>query len=438
MTQRAVVFDITRLATRVSRPVPNGIDRVDIGYARHFLSHERGGLGALLGPNGPRAVDNAAAADVVAMIQRHWQETGHPDDDEIYRRVRALLENDARSGPCACPLIAVAAPAADARRSIAALLRGTRVLGRSGLFPGRPMAATAPEGAVYLNTCQFPLWIDWYFRWLDRRPDMKAVFFIHDLLPIELPELFPAAEFERHSRRMEVLARRAAGVIVASEQTREALVDRLRASGRVPPPIACLPLPVDETFLAPATAPAWGRSRPYFVAVGTIEPRKNHLLLLNIWREIAERLGAATPRLLLVGLRGWENENVIDMLERCDRIRTSVTELRGISTPALRQLMAGARAVLLPTLAEGYGLPAAEAASAGVPLIASHIGPFTAYPSDQAILLDPLDGPGWQRAILAQLHGSMTTNSTSPSSTESALPTWAWHLKHADDFIQSL
>ena len=81
MTHRAVVFDITRLATRVSRPVPNGIDRVDIGYARHFLSHERGGLGALLGPNGPRAVDNAATADVVAMIQRHWQETGPPDDD---------------------------------------------------------------------------------------------------------------------------------------------------------------------------------------------------------------------------------------------------------------------------------------------------------------------------------------------------------------------
>ncbi|WP_163778702.1 glycosyltransferase family 4 protein, partial [Proteus mirabilis] len=72
--------------------------------------------------------------------------------------------------------------------------------------------------------------------------------------------------------------------------------------------------------------------RPTFVACGTIEPRKNHLLLLHLWRALAERLGAATPRLVLVGRRGWEAENIVDMLERCPAIREHVVEVSGLST----------------------------------------------------------------------------------------------------------
>jgi hypothetical protein len=66
--------------------------------------------------------------------------------------------------------------------------------------------------------------------------------------------------------------------------------------------------------------------RPYFVALGTIEPRKNHLLLLNLWRQFAPASGPAAPRLVVVGRRGWENENVLDMLERCSAIDGLVRE----------------------------------------------------------------------------------------------------------------
>ena len=53
---------------------------------------------------------------------------------------------------------------------------------------------------------------------------------------------------------------------------------------------------------------------------------KNHLLILNLWRELRAELGANAPRLVLIGARGWENENIVDMLERSPPLRDFVSE----------------------------------------------------------------------------------------------------------------
>lgn len=64
----------------------------------------------------------------------------------------------------------------------------------------------------------------------------------------------------------------------------------------------------------------------YFVVLGTIEPRKNHLLLLQVWRQLIEELGLAAPRLVIIGQRGWECEQVVDLLDRCEVLRGVVLE----------------------------------------------------------------------------------------------------------------
>jgi glycosyltransferase involved in cell wall biosynthesis len=108
---------------------------------------------------------------------------------------------------------------------------------------------------------------------------------------------------------------------------------------------------------------------------GTLEPRKNHLTILNVWRELLARLGQAAPRLILVGERGWENENILDLLERCRPLRGHVLEVAGLTTPAFKRLLKGARALLMPSFAEGYGLPVAEALAVGTPVLASDMLP---------------------------------------------------------------
>ncbi len=89
--------------------------------------------------------------------------------------------------------------------------------------------------------------------------------------------------------------------------------DTLGIARRAPVTVA----PIGTTLAAPASAPPdLDLSRPYFVALGTIEPRKNHALLLDAWDLLAQRLPAsAVPRLFIFGRRGWCNEAVFARLD---------------------------------------------------------------------------------------------------------------------------
>ena len=137
----------------------------------------------------------------------------------------------------------------------------------------------------------------------------------------------------------------------------------------------------------------------YFIVLGTIEPRKNHLLLLNLWTRLATTM-ATPPRLLVIGARGWENEQAVDMLERSRRLRGLVEEHNRLSDTAIGSLLSQARALLLPSFAEGFGLPLAEAFASGVPVICSDIPVFREVGGEVPDYLDPLDLFAWRDAIV--------------------------------------
>jgi glycosyltransferase involved in cell wall biosynthesis len=259
--------------------------------------------------------------------------------------------------------------------------------------------AAIGANAVYLNVSQYPLSSPSYFRWLQERPDVKPVFMIHDLLPIQYPEFFHPASVKRHARRLSVFAKIAAGAIVSTPAVADALLAYLNRLGRKTLPLLIQALPASPTFHRPREHDEGLAARPYFIICGTIEPRKNHLLLLNLWRELARLSGFATPKLIVAGARGWENENIVDMLERCPAIRDHVIEASGLSTPSLKRLIDNARAVLMPSFAEGYGLPVAEALAAGTPVLASDLPSLRAIGGSAVTWLDPVDGLGWLAAI---------------------------------------
>jgi glycosyltransferase involved in cell wall biosynthesis len=133
--------------------------------------------------------------------------------------------------------------------------------------------------------------------------------------------------------------------------------------------------------------------------LSTIEPRKNHWMILQVWRRLIERHGAAAPRLVVVGQRGWECENVLDLLERCESLRGFVLEKPVCSDSELVTYLRHAQALLFPSFVEGYGLPLVEALSLGVPAIASDLPVFREIATDIPEYLDPLDAIGWLRCI---------------------------------------
>jgi glycosyltransferase involved in cell wall biosynthesis len=203
------------------------------------------------------------------------------------------------------------------------------------------------------------------------------------------------------------VARFAAGVIVSTGAVKQALLDYLGRTGRGDLPILVAPPPVSPLFRADGPTDDVLRATPYFLQCGTLEPRKNHLMTLHVWRELVARHGRTAPKLVIVGARGWENENVVDLLERCSALRAHVLEVSGLSTPSLVRLMRSARALLMPSFAEGYGLPVVEALALSAPVIASDIPVFREVAGNAFTALSPIDGDGWLRAVEAIMKGSV-------------------------------
>lgn len=341
-----MLIDVTRLLDRMMQGrLPTGVDRVGLEYVRHFSGR------------------------AVAMVRfaGQWIELPRRDTDRIFD---ALLSPRGNLKQLARKAVGKALPLSFARRYAAP--RFLFNTGHSGLDQAG------------------------YFRRL-RGTGLKPLFFVHDLIPLTHPEYCRPGERERHQARMDTVLKLGAGVIVNSQATLDALKGHARKVEHPMPPAvvaqlapARLPSPAD---IAPLDV-------PYFVVLGTIEPRKNHWLLLKLWRQLIERLGNAAPRLVVIGQRGWECENVVDLLERCEALKGFVFERPGCSDAELSTYLHHARALLFPSFTEGYGLPLVEALTLGVPVIASDLPAFREIAGDIPDYLDPLDGARWSERVL--------------------------------------
>jgi glycosyltransferase involved in cell wall biosynthesis len=350
-----VVFDLSRLISRARHGTPTGIDRVDLAYARALLAEgkRRVGFSADVRGLGQQRLSRAAVARFVETTAARWACAG------------GTLPAGLRANPAL------------------GLLRG--------LGPAEAMPANAIELVVAHQRLDKPTRL----RRQLQRSGTRLVAFIHDAIPCEFPEYARAESAERHHVRLVTAARLARGLIVNSEATAAALAPWL--TGMEGQQLLVAPLGIEAR---PPLPPQEAAARPYFVCLGTIEPRKNHLLLLNVWRRLTETLPAAeVPRLVIIGRRGWENENIVDMLDRCPALKGVVEELSGVDDQRLSALVAGARAVLMPSFAEGFGLPVGEALAQGTPVLASDLPALRETGGAVPEYLDPIDGPGWAAAI---------------------------------------
>jgi glycosyltransferase involved in cell wall biosynthesis len=341
----SVLIDITRLIGRTARGLlPTGIDRVCLAYLRHF------------GPRAQAVVQQWGWRRIFPMreSQRLFELLLEPREDFKFEARLAITR------ACLPPW-----PSQDGARRV--LLH----LGHSGL--DEPQMAS----------------------WVQAR-SLRVVFMVHDLIPLSNPEYCRPGEGARHGERMRTMLRAGSGLIANSRSTLDELAAFARREGLQVPPAVVAPLAAAPLGPAGDGAPL---PHPYFVVLGTIEPRKNHWLLLHVWRDLVARLGDKAPHLVVIGQRGWECENVVDMLERCEALRLHVHELGSAGDEALARHLRHARALLFPSFAEGFGMPLVEALSAGTPVLASPLPAFREIAGDVPDYIDPLDGPSWAAAI---------------------------------------
>ncbi|MHB8843717.1 MAG: glycosyltransferase family 4 protein [Nitrospirota bacterium] len=379
-----MVIDVTRLLGRFLKGrLPTGVDRVSMAYMRHFGDRSR------------------------AMV---------------------------RFGRC------LVFPRPASRRLFDAVLNASpdfhlvvaQIIG-GNLFSA--LRETDLTGALLFNTGHSGLERRAYPRQL-RRLGVKPVFFVHDLIPITHPEYCRPGERDKHCVRMDNALQTASGVIVNSHATLDELGRYAARTGQAMPPCVVAPLAPPDLPAPSAVRPL---AEPYFVMLGTIEPRKNHALLLQAWRAMITRMGEQSPRLVVIGQRGWECENVVDLLERCEPLRGIVTELPACSDADLATYLHHAQALLFPSFAEGYGMPLVEALSLGVPVIASDLPAFREIAGDVPDYLDPLDGAGWMERIEAFADPASTVRAEQLKrlSVFSA-PTWTSHFRSVEEFLGQL
>ncbi len=372
-------LDLSRLLSRARHGAPTGVDRVEMAYARE--------LGARLGPalgysaRHPSGRMGTLAADDVtrflADTRSIWEVGTRQSRAQVWRRLARIVPKTP-----------------DVRHDSALILASPSNLHRP---------ARIARMRETLNA--------------------RLVALVHDLIPLTHPEYARPGGARLHAIRMETLRTEAAAVVTNSEATAAALSGHWETQSH--PPIHASALGIDP----PARAAPHKTDRPYFLCLGTIEPRKNHLLLLNIWRHMAETLRAADiPLLIIAGRRGWENEMVLDMLDRAPAMKAHVHEAGRLGERDLAAHLRGARALLMPSFAEGFGLPVAEALAVGTPVIASNLPAHREAGGNAPDFLSPLDGEGWLAAIIDHSREGSLQRAQLTRHQGWQVPTWDRHI----------
>lgn len=387
----AIIYDTVRLFIGPVFRTPRGIDRVDFAYAIELFTHWPGEIHTLLPtPWGMRLFSRQQTLKGLAYLEGLWGERHQPGQDPAYAEILRRLDGIDQGPP----------PTGRRRRCAGFLRAAARVLAmpfKAGFSFGLPARARAPRNAIYLNISYLPYHAAFVRGLFRARPDIRPVYLVHDVIPLEFPDLVAPAGTRLARSMLAIVRDHAKALIYTTNAARQSIERELKPSQ--PVATITLPLPLPRVFdTAEPNIPAL-RNKPYFIICGAIDPRKNHQLLLEVWRELVRRHGTSAPRLVVAGSVAWHGSEIMRSLQQCGPLRSHIIVASGLSTPALRRLMAHAIALLLPSRAEGYGLPVIEALSLGTPVLLSDIPAFREIAAGHAGFLDPDDREGWIAAI---------------------------------------
>ena len=396
----ARLLDLTRLVSRVGHGPMTGIDRVEAAYLSRLLT-EPPPLFALV----------RTSLGFILL------------DKQGVQALQARLLGDADWGAIdlTARFFSKANPKRRAAESALRRLAIARVR-KSGL--ARMLAQHLPDGVIYLNVGHTNL-NPTIFDALHNIHHARAHVLIHDMIPLDFPQYQRPGTVERFEARMRAVAAKADLVIYNSAKSQRDAERFFEDWGRVPDGLVAH-LGIEEPIPdANALPPGLDLTSPYFVTTGTIEPRKNHALLLDIWEKLAQEKDTP-PKLYIIGRRGWNKEAVF---ARLDAKPEGIIELNGLNDGAMAALVKDARAALFPSLAEGFGLPPCEAALLGTKVVVNDLSATREILANIPIYADATDMYRWVK-IISEIAGNTEAEQKAEGRRDvsGALPTWQKHF----------
>lgn len=237
----------------------------------------------------------------------------------------------------------------------------------------------------------------------------RCIFTIYDLVPSLFPEFLPR-DPGRYIRYFSEALWTADRILTISQSSRSDIL-RFAKDHHLPAlaidivsPGSDLDPGVDskvQTLASRRVLEVMQKAGRYALTVGTLEARKNHKLLVDIWLDLLQEVGGnRLPHLVLVGGRGWGFDDLFRTLESWPELATHVHILDGLSDLELRMLYENCDIFLYPSFYEGWGIPLTEAAAFGKTIISSSSSSMPeAAPPGLSQFIDPLDYPAWHEAI---------------------------------------
>ncbi len=207
---------------------------------------------------------------------------------------------------------------------------------------------------------------------------------VHDLYFVKAPHAYTRWGVAFHLRGLERTARSAQVVITPTEAVRDELLERFPAfEGRV----RAIHHGVPSFCMASDDSPRKPPKFPYFLWVGTIEPRKNLHRLLRAFSLVGRRSPA--PGLVLAGKVGWKIRPGSLLAGLPERVRERVEFVGDPDDATLRNLYRNAVALVYPSLDEGFGFPTLEAMASGTPVVTSDIPVMREVVGEAGLLVEP-------------------------------------------------
>ena len=379
-----VLIDITRLIHRfMNKRLATGVDRVSLAYIRHYRYNAR-------------------------AVYRHKS-----SDKFVFRKAESAVLFD---------WVLALGMSGDPRLTI-----------YKGLVTG--FLAQNVTGRFLFNTGHSGLESEDYLFML-KSQRVRPIFMVHDLIPLTHPQFCRSGEEAKHLQRLHNCVRAASGVVCNSQATMDGLAKLCHDYGWAKPPAAVALLAPELPEPTGGATPIEG---PYFVFVSTIEPRKNHWMILQLWEKLVLQMGDAAPKLVIIGQRGWDYEEVTALLENSALLKGVVMEVSRCSDAEMVNYLQYSRALVFPSFTEGYGMPVVEALTLGVPVIASDLPVFREFADQVPDYIDVMDEATWFSTICDFTKIDSQARQAQLLRLENyQSPTWRQHFEKVDALLLEL
>jgi glycosyltransferase involved in cell wall biosynthesis len=283
-----------------------------------------------------------------------------------------------------------------------------------GLYDKQRLSAKLAAGRIQVHFLERPEVMHWTYPLALRAVGARNIYTLHDLVPLRLP--YATLDPKRvYFRQINHLTKHADHLVTVSEASKKDIMsffgvpeERITVTYQA----VDIPLSLRNKPLQEVKGEIEGNFgipfKGYFLYFGALEPRK------NVTRMIEAHLasGVAEP-LVIVGKKVWRRKRDLRLLAQHDRLLSlldrnagggplaRIIQLEYLSFPVLIGLIRGAKAVLFPSLYEGFGLPALEAMTLGTPVLTSNTSSMPELVGDAALQIDPYDTQAMVEGIRA-------------------------------------